>query len=272
MTKTRLWGLRVLCLVLSLACVIGTVPVAAVEQEPAKEQETIYTSIIYRNASTRQGTIGRMEDGTQVQVLGKRGDYYKIDCYDMSGYIPQSQVKLVDGNYVIHCDPNSPHTAQNESWSVGDALLFRSAILETAKTKLGKPYVYGGTGPNGFDCSGFTRYCFAQSGIALERVCGAQMRQSIIVSKDGLQVGDLIFFGTSAGNVTHVGLYAGEGKMIHAGNAGIGYADLDGVWFSGNYLCARRMIVIDTQVMQINSVSAGSLLNGGTGVAIRSVR
>ena len=270
MTKTRFWGLRVLCLLLSLACLIGIVPVAAGEQEPAKEQETIYTSLIYRNASTRQGVIGRMEDGTRVQVLGQRGDYYKINCYDMTGYIPCSQVKRVNDDYVIRCDPASSHTVENISWSVGDALLFRAAILDVAKTKLGKPYVYGGTGPNGFDCSGFTRYCYAQNGVTLGRVCSQQMQQSVIVSKDGLQVGDLIFFGTSAGNVTHVGIYAGDGKMIHAGNAGIGYADLNGVWFSGNYLCARRMIVVDTEVMQINAAAAGNQLGGH--ISIRSAR
>lgn len=274
MTETRFWGIRILCLVLSLVCAVSAVPPMAVTAEASAEVsvQTVDTCLIYRGASQRAGVIGRMENGTVLRVLDQRDDYYKIDCYDMIGYIAVSQVKQgQNGEYYIACQKESAHTIPMETQIVADALLLRAAILECAKGRLGKPYAYGATGPDAFDCSGFTSYVYRHSGYSLERVCGGQMRQGVIVSREGLQVGDLIFFGSSAGNVFHVGIYAGEGQVIHAGNRGIGFAELEGAWFAENYLCARRIIAVETQTMQMPSAAAESLLNNG-GAALRTAR
>ncbi|MBR4109806.1 MAG: C40 family peptidase [Oscillospiraceae bacterium] len=275
MTGTRSWGLRILCLVLSLVCVFTTLsPVAATAEQAPEELEMIYTSLIYRGASAGSRVIGRMEDGTVLSVLDYSGAYYKIDCYDSTGYIAASQVKQREnGEYYISCDPDAAHTAQMETRLVGDALLLRSAILELAKAQLGDPYVYGATGPNAFDCSGFTSYLYKNNGYTLARICDDQMAQGVIVSRDGLQVGDLILFGPSLGNVTHVGIYAGDGQMIHAGSGGICYADLDSTWCTQNYLCARRIITVGDQITQLApAAAADSLLTRGAGTSIRSVR
>lgn len=277
MTKTKFWGMRVLCVVLSLVCLVSAVPPVEAAAEKAEEvrteeQQTINTCLIYRGASQRTSVIGRMEDGTVVQVLDRRNDYYMIDCYDMTGYIAVSQVKQREnGEYYISCDTESIHTAPMETGSVADALLLRAAILDCAKGKLGKPYAYGATGPNAFDCSGFTSYVYKQNGDSLARLCSGQMSQSVIVSREGLQVGDLIFFGSSVGSVFHVGIYAGDGQIIHAGNSGICYAELDGTWCAENYLCARRIITVNAQTMQLPATAADSLLSGSS-TAIRSVR
>lgn len=274
MLETRLWGKRLLCLVLCLACLCSVLPVASATEEIAEEPETIDTSLIYKGASSRSRVIGRMENGTVVTVLGKSGDYYKIDCYDSTGYIAASQVrKRANGEYYIKCVKDSVHTAKMETQSMSEALLLRAAILELAKAQLGDPYVYGGTGPNGFDCSGFTSYVYKNNGFRLERMCSGQLSQSVIVSREGLQVGDLIFFGPSLGGVNHVGIYAGDGQVIHAGGKGICYAELDGMWCSQNYLCARRIITVGDQITQINpTVAADNLLTRRSSNAIRSVR
>ncbi len=275
MTEIRSWGMRIFCLVLCLICVFGTLPiVAATAEETAEEPETIATCLIYKGPSARSRVIGRMENGTLVQILDQQGDYYKIDCYDSTGYIATSQVKQrKTGEYYIKCKKDSAHTAEMETRTMADALLLRAAILELAKKQLGDPYVYGATGPNAFDCSGFTSFVYKNNGYSLARMCSGQMAQGVIVSREGLQVGDLIFFGPSMGGVNHVGIYAGDGQVIHAGSKGICYAELDGVWCSSNYLCARRIITVGTQITQINPAAAtDSLLTRRVNTAIRSVR
>lgn len=275
MTGTRSWGIRILSLVLCFACLCSILPPAAVTAEQAPEEpETIYTSLIYGGASSRSRVIGRMENGTQVRVLNESREYYKIDCYDTTGYIAKSQVQQREnGEYYISCQPDSQHTANMETRNVSDALLLRAAILELAKAQLGDPYCYGATGPNAFDCSGFTSFVFGNNGFNLARTCSGQLAQSVIVSREGLQVGDLIFFGYSLSGVNHVGIYAGDGQMIHAGGSGICYAELDGTWCSQNYLCARRILTVGDQITQITpTAAADNLLTRGTGTAIRSVR
>lgn len=259
---------------LCLVCLCSILPVAAAAEEAAKESETIYACLIYKGPSTGSRVIGRMENGTTVQVLDQQGDYYKIDCYDTTGYIAASQVKQrKNGEYYIKCKKYSVHTAEMETRTMADALLLRAAILELAKQQLGDPYVYGATGPNAFDCSGFTSFVYKNNGFSLARMCSGQMAQGVIVSREGLQVGDLIFFGPSLGGVNHVGIYAGDGQVIHAGGKGICYAELDGAWCSGNYLCARRIITVGDQLPKLTTAAAAdSLLTRRAGTAIRSAR
>lgn len=93
-----------------------------------------------------------------------------------------------------------------------------STVLKEAFNYLGVPYVWGGTSPNGFDCSGFTQYVFKNSvGVILPRVSQSQQNFGTRVSIIDIQPGDLVFFGTPA---YHVGIYIGNGQYIHAPNTG----------------------------------------------------
>ena len=78
------------------------------------------------------------------------------------------------------------------------------------------PYVYGTAGPDTFDCSGFTYYVYAHFGYSLNRSSRDQVNNGVAVSKDQLQPGDLVFFSTNGSYPTHVGLYIGEGNIVHA--------------------------------------------------------
>lgn len=89
-----------------------------------------------------------------------------------------------------------------------------NAVVEIAARYVGVPYVYGGTTPDGFDCSGFTSYVYAQVGISLPRTSGDQRYAGVEVPRDQAQPGDLVW---SPG---HVGIYAGEGMMIDAPRPG----------------------------------------------------
>lgn len=93
-----------------------------------------------------------------------------------------------------------------------------SKVLKEAFNYLGVPYVWGGTSPNGFDCSGFTQYVFKNSvGVILPRVSQSQQNFGTSISISNIQPGDLIFFGNPA---YHVGIYIGNGQYIHAPNTG----------------------------------------------------
>ncbi|WP_181807856.1 C40 family peptidase [Streptomyces shenzhenensis] len=93
-----------------------------------------------------------------------------------------------------------------------------AAAFAAAKTRLGSPYVYGATGPSSFDCSGLTSWAYAQAGVSIPRTSESQSTIGTkIYSTSGLQVGDLVFF---FNDLHHVGLYAGNGQILHAPRTG----------------------------------------------------
>ena len=256
-------AIRRILLLLSFGCLLWLLPagVAAAETD-----DQILVSLVYGAPNATGRVAGRMEEGTKVCPQRKIGDYYEIDCYDTVGYIAASQLaQAPDGGFYISCDPQSQHTTTMDTWDVADALTMRGAILELAKAQLGDPYVYGATGPNAFDCSGFTSFLYKNNGYSLARICSGQMAQGIIISREGLQVGDLILFGASYYDVRHIAIYAGDGQIIHAGSGGIGYARLDGAWFAQNYLCARRIITVGNRL----NLPANSLLTWSGSATIR---
>ena len=92
-----------------------------------------------------------------------------------------------------------------------------SVAVHTALAQLGKPYVWGGAGPSGFDCSGLTMYAWAAAGVALPHSAAAQYDALPHVSQSELQPGDLVFFGSP---IHHVGMYVGKGVMVAAPSSG----------------------------------------------------
>ncbi|MBR5152955.1 MAG: C40 family peptidase [Clostridia bacterium] len=120
------------------------------------------------------------------------------------------------------------------------------AAVEVAKQYLGVPYVYGGTSPRGFDCSGFMQYVYKQLGYNLNRVASAQMQNGVYISKENLAPGDLVGFYSSPGSgyVSHIGMYVGDGMMIHAPHTGdvVKYTSIDGSYYGNRFAGGRRII------------------------------
>ncbi len=112
-------------------------------------------------------------------------------------------------------------------------------IVTYAKQYLGYKYVYGGTTPNGFDCSGFTQYVYKHFGITLNRTAAAQYSNGKSVSN--LQAGDLVMFGKSG--INHVGIYIGGNSFVHAANkkSGVRIDTLSSGYYKTNYVGARRI-------------------------------
>lgn len=118
------------------------------------------------------------------------------------------------------------------------------AIVARAKSYLGVPYVWGGTGGNGFDCSGFIWQLFSQAGVSLPRMADEQFYAGYPVQLQELQPGDVVFFTTYEPGPSHAGVYLGNGSFIHASSAAgeVTITPLSKAYYAERYLGARRMI------------------------------
>ena len=119
------------------------------------------------------------------------------------------------------------------------------AVVSEANKYLGTPYVWGGSSPSGFDCSGFVYYVLKQLGFSPYRTPADQYNQGTYVEKGSLQPGDIVFFaGTYASGISHVGIYVGGGQFIHSPNSRstVSYSDLTSGYWAQHYYGARRMV------------------------------
>ena len=120
-----------------------------------------------------------------------------------------------------------------------------SAVIQNAYNALGKPYVSADTGKRGYDCSGLTYSVYLNGlGIQLPRSSSDQVNSGIEVDKSELIPGDLLFFNTSGNGISHVGLYVGDGNMIHAstGQRKVIVTEVDSTYYKNRYVTARRII------------------------------
>ena len=230
---------------------------------------------VRKGPSTSSSILGELENGATVILYWNEGDFAKV-CYGENysdGYIIASAIELQE-NWMPKTELTvkkkevaarlarekaereererraaaaaaaSQRTASaKKSTGVaytdsGKSTAKGLAIVNTAKKYLGVKYVYGGTTPAGFDCSGLVKYVFNKNGISVSRTSASQALQGKKVSTSDLQPGDLLFF-TKNGRVHHVGIYAGGGQMIHAPHTGdvVRYAPIS----SRSIYTARRL-------------------------------
>lgn len=253
MTRSRQLGMRLLTVALCFVCMLCLVQPA--QASDARQKQTTLTTVVRNSAGYSAAIIGQLEDATAVTVLGETRDFYKVDCYGMTGYIARSQlVQKDDEKYYVNCQETSGETRVFTYEDHAQALTLRHDLRDLAAKQLGKPYVYGSTGLRGFDCSGLMYYVFGQFGFELHRRASEQLQDGIIVSPEGMQVGDLVFFRESWDPcpASHVGIYAGNNQIIHASTSnGIEVADLDERYYANNFLCVRR--VVDTGAVQVEA-------------------
>jgi cell wall-associated NlpC family hydrolase len=114
-----------------------------------------------------------------------------------------------------------------------------TGVVGIAMRYLGTPYVWGGSSPGGFDCSGLVAYVYSQVGVSLPHYTGAQWNVGVPVSRSDLQPGDLVFFD----GLGHVGIYVGGGQFIHAPHSGdvVKISSLGESWYASTYVGARRV-------------------------------
>lgn len=205
---------------------ISSYYVSVVENESNAKSGTITGSVVNfrKGPSTTYGTQGLLLKGTVVTVLGTEGDWVKIVYNGTTGYVYSAYV--------------STGTSGSGNTINGDE------VLSYASQFIGVPYVYGGTTPLGFDCSGFTQYVYKYFGVSIPRTASSQYSAYSKVSRDQLQKGDLVFFsGPGSSSIQHVGIYSGDGKFIHSPSTGnyVRYDSLSSSYYNTYYYGAVRV-------------------------------
>ena len=168
-------------------------------------------------------------------VLGDGSEVYSLPVDFTYSYINAVPVTSTE----IIADITKP--SYSASTEISPAV---KSVIDTAESFLGTPYLWGGTTPKGFDCSGFVQYVYSKNGYSITRTTYTQWENDgVRVLRNDLQPGDLVYFG-SGNSPSHVGLYVGDGMMIHSPRTGdvVKYSTIESGYYNNCYLGALRII------------------------------
>ena len=185
---------------------------------------------------TDYSKVTSLNDGAVVTIVGIDNGWYKVKT---SG----GSVGYVSSDYMVTCKDSAG--SRGDGTVVAASSSLGQQIVDYAAQFLGTPYVYGGNGPNSFDCSGFTSYVYRHFGYTLNRTATGQLSNGVSVSKSELQPGDLVFFKSGGSKpVSHVGIYVGGGQFIHASTNTyeVRYDNLTSGYYNNVYVYARRVL------------------------------
>lgn len=174
--------------------------------------------------STSYGAFHRLWYGNRVKVTGKLGGWYRIQLTNgKTGWVSGSHLRVSDRSQLVN------------------------KVISTARSLVGIPYVWGGESlrEGGFDCSGLTQYVFGQAGYSINRISADQAKNGVYVSRSSIQPGDLIFYSFKGnGVIDHVGIYIGNGQMIHSPKPGdtVKITSVGTSYWRSRYVTARRII------------------------------
>lgn len=182
--------------------------------------------------NTSSSVLASLSNSTAVSVTGVYQGWYKVSCNGKNGYVHPDYITFAAVQTPTPAENKAPVTPDSNVVSYTGTSEARAEVLEYAAQFLGTPYVYGGSSPSGFDCSGFTSYVFNNTVGSIPRVAQSQFNATTHVSREELLPGDLVFFGSSASSISHVGIYVGDDTFIHSPHTGdvVKYESL-----SGNY-------------------------------------
>lgn len=187
---------------------------------------------VRKGAGKDQAILGKLNVGDMVQVNKSENGWHFISTNKISGW--------VSGDYIGNI---KSITTEEYKKVLSSKEATANKVVEFAKQQLGKPYSYGSSGPNAFDCSGLVNYVYKNFGITVPRTSASFANVGTAVSLQSIQPGDIVAMDTSGainGGITHVGLYAGNGQLLHASTDGRGVV-LDSI--SSAY-CAPRIVKI----------------------------
>ena len=224
-----------------------------VEPETTFEEKTMYVTgdsvYVRKGPGTSYESITRLTYRTDVTVTGETSGWYKIRYNgDIEGYMSSdylSETKPAEKTSRGGTEVSRQETPTQESAPAVPSS-FGEELVAYAKNYIGKPYVYGGSGPNSFDCSGFTMFVYNHFGYSLPHGATSQSKYGTYVSKENLQPGDLVFFldFETMDGIGHVGIYVGGGDFIHASSGSahaVTISNINSGSYASRYYTARRL-------------------------------
>ncbi len=247
-----LLGILTLLAIFALICACAPRKPAPDYLPPEARLDSMQYSIQAGAFSVLDNAVSLMKDleqqGLEAYYFQDKDGLYKVRVGNFSRYLQAGQKAknlknrgiLQEYFVVVPESYPSAHVAEKGTDYV------RRRLVDTAREFIGVPYKWGGSSPeSGFDCSGLTMVVYRHNGLNLPRVAARQYRTGTPVHRNSLQKGDLVFFDTrGSGKVTHVGLYIGNGRFIHAPSSGrdVTRASLSSPYFRSRYLGARTYL------------------------------
>ena len=205
---------------------------------------------------TSSELLDSLSRNDRLDITGEIDGWYRIDLDGQVGYVSAKYVSDTrveeettsrGGNVDRTQNTTTEEPVKEETTTETNQTSGTGAeVVEYAKQYLGYKYVAGGSSPStGFDCSGFTTYVYKNFGISLNRSSSGQNKNGVSVSRNELQLGDLVIFNNDSNSaIGHVGIYVGGGNFIHSANPseGVKITSLSSSYYSRRYVGARRVI------------------------------
>ncbi|MGM9588201.1 MAG: SH3 domain-containing protein [Candidatus Limivicinus sp.] len=179
------------------------------------------------DASMSASILGEYNYGTALKITGVSGDWTAVTINGQAGFVYSQYV--AEGTIAV--------TGGGDTSDLGNQ------IAQYALQYVGYPYVWGGTTPAGFDCSGFVQYVYKQFGYTLNRIACDQALNGVAVDINALQPGDVLCFYSGSNYIGHVGIYIGDNKFVHASTSttGVIISELSGYYYNRGFI-ARRIV------------------------------
>lgn len=186
-------------------------------------------NINFRNHPSEYAEILKVVNNTDVKILGKNNEWYRVDIDGTKGWIYKDFVEEDSEDFI-------PYTK-----------VLGEEIVDYGKQFIGTPYIWGGSDLEaGVDCSGLTQKVYQGFDINISRVSYMQIDDGAPVAKEQLQPGDLVFFdttGNNSGQISHVGIFIKDDKFLHADSTnGVMISSLSSNYYTRNYVASCRIL------------------------------
>ncbi|KXB70992.1 NlpC/P60 family protein [Peptoniphilus sp. DNF00840] len=246
---------------------VGNVDVKALKKIADKRNNVTNVEVRNKTVATNQnGKKLNLNKKQVVNVVDFVEGFFIIEDNGSNYNVPAKDLNIASGNKIDRSlDNNEATIVSNDEKEIQEVIKNKEAIkvnfaakkvagpnasiankvISSAESKLGSTYVYGDTGKAGFDCSGLVYSIYNDElGISIPRSSRSQSTFGKQVDKSDLQEGDLVFFNTTGNGVSHVGIYVGDGKFIHAssGQGKVMTSSLSEAYYQDRYVNATRIL------------------------------